>query len=156
MCLCRVLDAEPLLRSGGPQAFFRGHGPLLRIGFIAPSAQFGAYFHWVFDLPELVEQMVQRPPGMTPGHPRASVSHHFPGHLALRGLVTVDRAVCTGGLVLTVGALLQPLFSVAHQFRTFRTEFGACRIIVMVLAINARHAHQCVVFALQPAGKIAH
>jgi hypothetical protein len=33
MCSCRVLDAELLLRSGGPRGFIRGHGPLLQLLF---------------------------------------------------------------------------------------------------------------------------
>ena len=100
--------------------------------------------------------MVQRAPGMAPGHPWAGITHHFACHLALRWLVTVDRTVRTGRLVLTVGALLQPPLSVSHQLCAFRAETGAFRVIVMGLAINVRHAHQCVVFALQPASKITH
>jgi hypothetical protein len=123
---------------------------------IASPAQFRSQFHRVFDPPELVKQVIQRAPGVTVGHPWAGKSHDLARHFALRRLIAMDGTIRAGGLVWSVGALLEPSFSVLHQFRAFRAETGAFEINVMVVTIDTCHAHKRVVFSLQSAGDSAH
>jgi len=110
----------------------------------------------VLDPSELIEQVMQRTPGVTAGHPGAGKAHDFTRHFALSRLVAVDWTIRTSGFVWPVGAFVQPFFSVLHQFRAFRTEPGVFAIKVMVLAIHASHAHKRFVFTSQSAGYCAH
>jgi hypothetical protein len=121
-----------------------------------PPAHFRTQFHRVFDPPELVVQVIQRTPGVTEGHPGTGKSHDYARHFTLCRLVAMDGTIRTGGFVWPVGAFLEPLFSVLHQFRAFRAETGAFEINVMVVTIDTCHAHKRVVFSLQSAGDSAH
>jgi hypothetical protein len=123
---------------------------------IASPAQFRSQLHRVFDPSELIKQVIQSAPGVTVGHPWAGKSHDLARHFALRRLIAMDGTIRAGGLVWSVGAFLEPLFSVLHQFRAFGAEISAFPINMMVIAIDARHAHKCVVLTLQSASDSAH
>jgi len=110
----------------------------------------------VFDPPELVEQVGQRPDRVPPGHPRAGEAHDLAGRLALGGLVAVDRAVGAGRLVYAVRALFKPPFRVIHQFRAVGAQAAVCLAIVMMVTEYVCHAHQGFVFPLQSAVEPIH
>jgi hypothetical protein len=102
----------------------------------------------VLDLPELVEQVIQSPPGVPPGHPWACKPHDFARHFALSGFIAMDGAIGAGWLIRTVGALLKAPFGILHQFRALSAKTGAFMIIVVVITIDTRHAHKSLVFTL--------
>jgi hypothetical protein len=123
---------------------------------IASPAQFRSQFHRVFDPPELIKQVIQSAPGVAVGHPWAGKSHDLTSHFALRRFIAMDGTVCTSGFVRSVGAFFEPFFGVLHQFRAFGTEIRTFPVNMMVIAIDARHAHKRVVLTLQSACDSAH
>jgi len=125
-------------------------------GAISPPAQFLPHFHRVFNPPQFVENMIQRAPGMAPGHSGPGKAHHITRHLPLSRLVAVNWAVCTGGLVCTVWTLLKPSLGVLHQSLTVRAEAGAFMILMVVAAIDTRHANKRFMFAFQFSFKPGH
>lgn len=125
--------------------------------FLLPgSLELPAEFHRVFDSPQFVENVCQRPPRMEPGHPRAGEAHHDSRPFSLCGFVTMNRAIGTSRLVRAIGTLFQPSFCVLHELCTIRTKAALCLTIVVMIAINMRHANQRFVFALQSAAKFTH
>jgi len=102
-------------------------------------------------MPQLIEYVNKRAPRMTLGHARTGIAHYLTNAFALLFFVAMDGAFGAGRLGLTVGALGQALFSIAHQLST-----GIAQAVnapsVVVITINGGHAHQGLVFALQSAG----
>ena len=62
---------------------------------------------------------------VTEQHSWASVAHDLPGLFPVLGLVAMDRAVCAGRFVLTVGALLKTNLGVVQKPRTIPAKPGA-------------------------------
>jgi len=125
-------------------------------GAISPPAQFLPHFHRVFNPSQFVENVIQRAQGVTPGHSGSGKAHHITRHLPLSRLVAVNWAVCTGRLVCAVWTLLKPSLGVLHQSRTVRAEAGALMILMVVTAIDTRHANEGFMFAFQSAFKFDH
>jgi hypothetical protein len=85
---------------------------------------------------------------MAPCHPGSGKPHHITRLLALPRFVTVNRAVGTGWFFFAVWALIEPPFSVAHQFGTIIAQAVTLQTMV-VIAVNFRHANERFVFSLQ-------
>jgi hypothetical protein len=105
---------------------------------------------------QFIHQVVDSAQGMTPGHPGAGKTHYVLRFLPLGGLVTVDRAICTGGFIRTVRTFLQPPLGIPHQAGTISTEIGALVIVMVVITVNAGHADQRFMLAFQSACEFAH
>jgi len=125
-------------------------------GAFSPPAQFLPHFHRVFNAPQFVENVIQRAQGVTPWHSGPGKAHHITRHLPLSRLVAVNWAICAGGLVCTVWTLLKPSLGVLHQSHTVRAQAGAFMILMVMAAIDTRHANKRFMFASQSAGKTGH
>lgn len=75
---------------------------------------------------------------MAKQHPWAGISHDFPGLSLSSRLVTVNRTVGTGWLVLSIGTLLQPHLRIVQKFQTRRTQ-DVPRPVLVSSAIHADH-----------------
>jgi hypothetical protein len=123
---------------------------------ISSPFQLLAFFHRVIHASQFIHQVVDCTQGMTPWHPWAGKTHYVLRFLPLGGLVTVDRAICTGGFIRTIRTLLQPPLGILHQAGTICTEIGAFVIVMVVITVNAGHADQRFVLVFQSACEFAH
>jgi len=72
-------------------------------------------FHRVIHAPKFIPQVIDSAKRVAPGHPGTRKTHHFLRLLPFGGLVTVYRAIRTGGFMRPVRTFLQPALGVPHQ-----------------------------------------
>jgi hypothetical protein len=67
----------------------------------------------------------------------------------------MDRAIGAGGLVGPIRTLFESLFRIAHEAFAIIAQACVSRVVVMV-AIDPRHASEGILLAFQPARQRAH
>jgi len=85
----------------------------------------------------IINEMVDRQDRMSQEHPGASETHDYPDILFHGWLVTVNRAILTGGFCLLKGTVIQPVQGILLKRGA---NITICHLLmVMVFAVETHH-----------------
>lgn len=106
--------------------------------------------------PYFVEKVIERTYGMAPGHSWTGETHDIARHLPLSWLVAVDRAIRASGFIRAIRALLESSAGISHQPVAIGAQESPFMVIMVLTAVDSRHANEGFVFAFQSAGEPGH